>query len=260
MTPGKFVTWLGAAGLGAVFAFSAAAQTLQQAEALQKQRRYEDANEVFKALVAKDPKNSEYRERWGRLYFEVGQDDEAANLYNEALGIDKANARAMVGLALIEAEVYDNRAGELARRALVIDPKLVEAQELLARLALEDNNNPKAIEEAKKALELDPNAEQGKAILATIDWLADKKETPWDPHTAGGYATAGRFMTLNRRYDEGIAFYRLLLASGVAARCRQVMGACHAIEIFPAVCPDIAHSTANDIAQFAASLPGKPNN
>jgi len=196
-----------AAGLLMV-AGAISAQTLQQAEALQKQRRYEDANEVFKALVAKEPKNSEYRERWGRLYLEVGQEVEAAGLFNEALGIDKNNARAMVGLALIEVEVYDNRAGEMARKALAIDPKLVEAQELLARLALEDNNNAKAIEEAKKALALDSNAEQAKAILATIDWLADKKETPWDPHTAGGYATAGRFMTLNRRYEEGIAFYR----------------------------------------------------
>ena len=58
----------------------------------------------------------------------------------------------------------------------------MEAQELLARLALEDNNNAKATEEAKKALAIDANSVGGKAILATIDWLADKKETPWDPH------------------------------------------------------------------------------
>jgi acetyl esterase len=51
--------------------------------------------------------------------------------------------------------------------------------------------------------------------------------------------------------DEGIAFYRLLLASGVSARCRQMMGACHAVEILPVICPDIAHSTAGDIANFA---------
>lgn len=187
------------------------AQTLQQAEALVKQRRFEDANEVFKALVEKEPRNSEYRERWGRLYYEVGQDDDAAGLFNEALGIDKNNARAMVGLALIQAENFDTKAVELARRAAAADPKLVEAQELLARLALEDNNNAKAIEEAKKALAIDSNAEQAKAILATIDWLADKKETPWDPHTAGGYATAGHFMMLNRRYDEAIAYYRKAL-------------------------------------------------
>jgi acetyl esterase len=51
--------------------------------------------------------------------------------------------------------------------------------------------------------------------------------------------------------DEGIAFYRLLLASGVSARCRQMMGACHAIELLPVICPDIARSTAWDIADFA---------
>jgi acetyl esterase/lipase len=52
--------------------------------------------------------------------------------------------------------------------------------------------------------------------------------------------------------DEGIAFYRLLLASGVSARCRQMMGACHAVEILPVICPDIGHSTASDIANFAS--------
>jgi tetratricopeptide (TPR) repeat protein len=193
------------------FALAASAQTLQQAEALQKARRFQDSNEVFKALSEKFPQDSNVRERWGRLYYEVGQEDEAGNLFNEALTLDKNNARAIAGLALIAAATYETKAGDLARRALAIDPKLVEAQELLARLALEDNNNAKAIEEARKALAIDSNAEQGKAILATIDWLADKKATPWDPHTAGGYATAGRFMTLNRRYDEAIAYYRKAL-------------------------------------------------
>ncbi|MFZ6644621.1 alpha/beta hydrolase fold domain-containing protein [Undibacterium sp. TJN25] len=51
--------------------------------------------------------------------------------------------------------------------------------------------------------------------------------------------------------DEGIAFYRLLLNNGVSARCRQVMGACHGIEILPVICSDIARDTANDIAHFA---------
>lgn len=51
--------------------------------------------------------------------------------------------------------------------------------------------------------------------------------------------------------DEGVNFYRLLLANGVAARCRQVMGTIHGTEIFPMVCPDISRDTARDIAGFA---------
>ncbi|MEH2125343.1 alpha/beta hydrolase [Nostoc sp.] len=53
--------------------------------------------------------------------------------------------------------------------------------------------------------------------------------------------------------DEGIGFYRLLLGAGVSARCRQLMGTCHGIEILPVICPDIARSTAIDIADFAIS-------
>ena len=50
--------------------------------------------------------------------------------------------------------------------------------------------------------------------------------------------------------DEGIVFYRLLLKSGVAARCRQVMGTIHGTEIFATCCPDISRDTASDLANF----------
>ena len=50
--------------------------------------------------------------------------------------------------------------------------------------------------------------------------------------------------------DEGVNFYRLLIANGQPARCRQVMGTIHGTEIFLA-CPDISHDTARDLAAFA---------
>ena len=51
--------------------------------------------------------------------------------------------------------------------------------------------------------------------------------------------------------DEGIEFYRLLLRAGVPARCRQVMGTSHGVEIFVIACPDVSRETAGSIAQFA---------
>ena len=165
----------------ALTAVGLSAQTLEQAEALRKAHRYVDANEVFRVLVEKYPKNADYRERWGRLYMDVGQEDEAGKLFTEALEIQANHARALLGLAELADETYDSQAAELAHKALEADPKLFEAQELLARLALEDNDNAKAAAEAKKALAIDANAEQAKAILATMDWLADKKDTSWDP-------------------------------------------------------------------------------
>jgi acetyl esterase/lipase len=51
--------------------------------------------------------------------------------------------------------------------------------------------------------------------------------------------------------DEGVNFYRLLLAAGVPARCRQVMGATHALELYLTVCPEISRDTARDLAAFS---------
>src|SRR5258708_1232056 len=146
------------------------------------------------------------------MFLDHWQPDIAADLFGEALEIKKDHAGAYMGLALIADEHFQGKAEELAKKALEYDPKLVEAQELLARLALEDNNNAKAAEEAKKALAIDPKSVQAKAGLASVDWLADKTDTQWDPHDARGYETAGHFMTLNRRYVEGIDFFRKAIA------------------------------------------------
>src|SRR5258708_39095793 len=125
------------------------------------------------------------------MFLDHWQPDIAADLFGEALEIKKDHAGAYMGLALIADEHFQGKAEELAKKALEYDPKLLEPQELLARLALEDNNNTKAAEEARKALAIDPNAVQGKAILATIDWLADKKEPQGDPHDARGAGHSG---------------------------------------------------------------------
>lgn len=51
--------------------------------------------------------------------------------------------------------------------------------------------------------------------------------------------------------DEGVAFYRLLMRAGVAARCREVRGTVHAAELLMNAVPDISGDTAADIARFA---------
>ena len=197
-------------GLGVVLLTAAAlcAQTLQEAEALHKAGRYWDANEIYKKLAPAHEKDPDFKVKWGRLYLDHAQPNDAQDLFTEALEIKKDHAGALLGLALLASENFEARAADLARKALASDPKLVEAQELLAYLALEDNDNKKADEEAHKALAMDPNSIGGKAILASIDWLADKKETQWDPHAAKGYEIAGHFFVINRRYVEGIAYLR----------------------------------------------------
>jgi len=194
-------------------AIALSAQTLERAEALWKQHSYEEANGEFRALVAAYPRHAEYRVRWGRLLLARFNPADAAQLFNEALKINPKQADALLGLAQIAADGFEAQAVELAHKALEADPHLVAAQELLARLALEDNDPAKAAEEAQKALAMSPDALQAKAILATIDWLNDKPNTSWDPHDGAAYETAGRIFVLNRRYEEGIQFFRKAVAA-----------------------------------------------
>lgn len=198
-----------------LIALAVPAQTLQQAEALWKARNFGAANIAFRDLVAANPTKADYRVRWGRMFLDHGTGDDvqnASDLFNEALGIKKDDAGAMLGLALIAADEFQPTAEKMAHQSLEWDPKLLEAQELLARIALEDNNNEKAAQEAKKALEIDANAPVAKGMLAAIDFLAGKTESSWDPHDARGYETIGHFFVMNRRYEEGIEYFRKAIA------------------------------------------------
>ena len=205
------------AAVACLCAISAAAhaQTLDQAEAAWKARRFDEANGIFRTLVAANPNNADYKVRWGRLLLERFNKKDSADLFGEALEIKKDYAPALLGLALVAAEDFENQAVKLATKALEADPKLVEARELLARLALEDSNEKLAIEEADKAIAMSPKALDAMSIRAAIDWLHDKPDTPWihkileqDAHYGKAYETAAHFQVLNRRYEEGIALYR----------------------------------------------------
>lgn len=180
--------------------------------------KFKEANEQFKAAVAAQPKNPDLRVRWGRLFLERFDPTEAKTLFKEALAIKSDHGGAYLGLALAAAESYERQAEEAALTALNFDPSLVEAQELLARLALEDSNPKKAVEEADKALKISPEALDAMAIRASVELLANKPGAEWfakvaavNPAYGRDYALAGHFFVLNRRYEEGIAMYRKAL-------------------------------------------------
>ncbi|HET9319455.1 MAG TPA: tetratricopeptide repeat protein [Bryobacteraceae bacterium] len=194
------------------------AQSLERAEALWRAHDYQGANGAFRALVKVNPNNPDYKVRWGRLFLERFNSDEAAKLFQEALAIRKDHPGALLGLALVAADGFEAKAVEFAERALAVDPRLTESRVLLARLALEDDDTQRASQEADKALDISPNALDAMAIHAAIDWLNDKPDTPWmnrilaqNPHYGHGYELVAHFFIINRRYQEGIGYYRKAL-------------------------------------------------
>ena len=189
-----------------------------RAEGLWGIRDYQGANAAFQAATKAHPKDANLKVRWGRMFLEYSQPGDAADLFKEALDLDENNANALYGMALAASDAFGGDAGQLAEKALKANPKMVEARELLARIALEDNHPEKAVEEAKKALDMSGEALDALSILATVDWLDDKPGKEWidrvfkiNPTYAEAYSTAGHFFVINRRYDEGIQYYRKAL-------------------------------------------------
>ncbi len=194
---------------------SASSNPYLRAEGLWGIERYEDANNQFRDLIKQYPKNADYRVRWGLLFFERFNNEEAHNLFEEAVKIDDKNARAYLGMAQVETEGFSKHAVEAAQKAAELDPKLYEAHEQLAFLALEDSDEETAAKEADLALAISGEALDAMAIHAAIDFLHDKNDTPWigrilkiNPAYGEAYSTAGHFYVINRRYDEGILAYR----------------------------------------------------
>jgi tetratricopeptide (TPR) repeat protein len=180
--------------------------------------QYEEANNQFRTAVNVYPRNAMIRVRWGRLMHERFNNKEADNLFNEALERDPKSAQAFYGLALVSADGFDGKAIEYTSKALELDPKLYEAHELLAGLLLEDNDQEKAFAEADAALKVSPEALDAMAIHAAIEVLADRSPDVWlekirqvNPVYAEGYALIANQLVINRRYEDGIAYYRKAL-------------------------------------------------
>jgi len=189
-----------------------------RAEGLWGTEQYKEANDQFRDLIKAQPKNALYRVRWGRLFLERFVPNEAKGLFDEALEIDKNNAQACLGEAMVAAEDFGSKAVEFAEKAAQLDPKLAEARELLAYLALEDNDEERAEKQADEALKISSEALDALAIHATLDFLHDKQQSPWmdrllkiNPAYGEAYSTAGHFFVINRRYREGISSYRKAL-------------------------------------------------
>jgi tetratricopeptide (TPR) repeat protein len=179
--------------------------------------QWEQAKQEFETAVGQPGSPALWRVRYGMLFHERFNDQDAVNLFNEALKMDPQNAQAYLGLAMVGADGFDEKAPEYAAKAIALDPKLVEAHEFMANLALEDAKQDAAVTEANAALALSPDALDAMAVLAAADLLADKgadadawlvKMNGVNSGYGAGYAIVAENLVLNRRYPEGVAYYR----------------------------------------------------
>ena len=186
--------------------------------------QWEQANTQFR--LATQPENSpaQYKVRWGELLHERFNDSDAADLFREAIAKYPNGAAAYLGLGTLSADSFDGRAAQYADKALTIDPKLAAAHELLADIALVDDDRDAAIAEADKAIALAPDALDAMAIHAAVEILADRPPDTWfariqsattgkGPGVSEAYTRVGRQLELHYRYEDAVPYYRKAIAA-----------------------------------------------
>ena len=141
--------------------------------------QWEQANEQFR--LATQPANSKplYKVRWGMLLHERFNDAEAADLFREALARIRQTRKPMSGWRSCQRESFDGKAADYAMKAIELDPKLAEAHELLADLALANDDRELAAAEADKAIALENDALDAMAIHAALELIADRSPDAW---------------------------------------------------------------------------------
>ncbi len=176
---------------------------------------WEQANQQFR--LAADPANSKalYKVRWGMLLHERFNNADADGLFKEALEKDPSNALAYLGLAMVSMDGFDGHAEEYAAKAIALDPKLAEAHELMAEIALTNDDRDTAVAEADKAIALESDALDAMAIHAAVELIDDRSPDAWfakiqavNPGYGEGYALVADQLELHYRYEDAVTYYR----------------------------------------------------
>lgn len=140
-------------------------------------RLFRDALRAFDEAIAADSANLEARLLAGELFLEKYNGPDARAMLEGVLRRDPRHARALVALARLARFEGVPGADSLVRRALEVNPNLVEARALLAALRLEAEDYDGAEEEAKRALAADSTSLEAIGAVAATAYLRGDDET-----------------------------------------------------------------------------------
>jgi tetratricopeptide (TPR) repeat protein len=202
---------------------STGAPTAIRAEALWALGDVQGANTAFQAAVEEAPDNAAVRLRWGELYMQTYQYQDAFNLFSEALERDPNNAYAHIGAA--EALAQGSGGEEVNQHMAAVMENLTAAPGarlrgllMLVRTSLEKDQYKEARSYLDEAMAL---AEDNKfsqlelhALEAALAFMTHKPYQEQidaalaiDPAYGDAWAIPGYFAMITRRYQESGQFY-----------------------------------------------------
>src|SRR5438105_1526565 len=176
---------------------------------------WERANEQFRVVTQPAGSKDLYKVRWGMLLHERFNDNDAGGLFREALEKNPSSAEAYLGLATVSADGFEGQAAGYLAKAIELDPKLAEAHELMADIALSNDDTDVAVAEADKAIALENGALAATAIHSARELLASRSPEAWfakiraiNPHYGEACARVGRQLEWHYRYEDAVTYYR----------------------------------------------------
>jgi len=180
------------------------------------------ANTLFQSAVKLRPEDAGVRLRWGELFIQTYQYQDAFELFTEALEREPENAYALVGASRALVERFEADAVKYLEPVLSNDEApagaRLQAVLILARLAMEASDMDGALEQLQLAEQI-ATAEglpplEVYALYATRDLLTGNKQSDWvqkaldmNPVWGDLYAIPGYFFWISRRYREAIELY-----------------------------------------------------
>ncbi|MCY4546622.1 MAG: tetratricopeptide repeat protein [Gemmatimonadetes bacterium] len=125
-----------------------------------------EANTFLTAATRVDSELIDAYVAWGRLFLDKHNRAEAVSVFEDALKIDPDYPPALIGLAEALAEKQAVQAEAAVRKALAINPALMEGRHFLAELHLTDEAYDDAIGQLNSALDVNPESPETHALLA----------------------------------------------------------------------------------------------
>ena len=188
---------------------------------------FKQANELFRAATAAAPTSAALRRRWGELYLDTHQPQDALDLFKEALQRDAHDGFAQVDVASVLADQYSEAAAHALQPLLTSTAAppgaRLRALLLAASMALEDDAPARAAPLLDQASALAQQARLPEleidALRAGWEAMQGRSGSAWseralraDPTYGAAYAIPARFYVMLRRQSEAIELYTRAVA------------------------------------------------
>jgi tetratricopeptide (TPR) repeat protein len=178
------------------------------------------ANDAYRLATEKAPNDPSLHTGWGELFLHVHDNAEAAKSFQDALAIDDKWIPALVGMAQALVDVNPPGAEKAVEQALSLDPDIVEAHLLKAKLELDKSDREAAKASIAKAKAINPASLDTLALSGAVAYIEDRHADlqreaaaalKINPRFSGAYRVPAELAAANYRFEEAVVLSRKAL-------------------------------------------------